>query len=149
MSCQEFQTFVKKEFAFLFEEYGFSIIHLEEAKTRSNHCLIGLGASICQIQIFRTWEGANIWISQRGVLFGWAVVPVENGPCWYPIEAMVAFLLHRKRRSLEWWWSHSIEQVLSTLAKEMKVLMPQILSICADPMLLGKLDTFIQESKIE
>lgn len=46
MSCQEFQSFVKKEFAFLFEEYGFSIIHTEEAKTRSDHCIIGLGSSI-------------------------------------------------------------------------------------------------------
>lgn len=149
MSCQEFQSFVKKKFAFLLEEYGFSIIHTEEVKTRSDHCIIGFGSSICHIQIYRTWEDVNIWISQQGAPFGWEVNRIENNPRWYAIDGVIAFLSHRRRHSLEWWWSHSIDQILSTFAQEMKALMPQILSIYIDSTLLGELDKFTQEEKVD
>lgn len=142
MDCERFHEFVKEQFAFLFNEFGFSLIHLDEQEYRSDHCLIGLESSTCRIQIYRTWEEANVWISQPDTPFSWTLRTSKHGAQWYPVEAIIDFVLQRKRRNLEWWWQMSIEEVLSTLACELQPIMFEALAICTDRKSFSEFEKF-------
>lgn len=144
MSCDQFYALVREQFTFLFEEYGFAVVHLEEATSRTDHCLMGLESTTCRILIYRTWEDTNVWIALPGARFGWDAHTDKQGPRWYPMEALIDFSHPRKRGRFQWGTFQPIEDILSLFAGEIKPIAPKIFAAIADPAARTELEVFMK-----
>lgn len=81
MSCGEFRKQVRHRFGYLFAEYGFSIVHTDQAETRTNHCLIVLESIDCRVKMYRTWEVFHLLFGAKSAPAGWG--GPESGAWFY------------------------------------------------------------------
>ena len=143
ISYERFENVVREQFAFLFEEYGFTTIHVAERESDS-HYEMGLEAATCRIYIVRGLYGASVGIAPRTAQFGPLINIYPHEQWWYPVEAAIDFVYHRKDGPLKWQQIRFIDDILTTVARELEPVAPQVFAAVADPVTRLQLEAYIK-----
>jgi len=88
--CSEVLDLVKRSFDFLFEEYGFKVIHARNA-TYGPRCLIVAESSDCRVRFISEFGSVGLDIGRLYAAPTWGDGP-QGQREWFPLRAVVYFL---------------------------------------------------------
>lgn len=121
--CQEVLDLVKTRLAFLFTDYGFSMIRQEDAKL-GERCLFVLKSDDCQIKVISEFGAVGVEIGPATISAGWSS-SMQGKTVWFGIYSVIEFVEGRKlsfeeiREHGRKLWSMTNDEMLADLARRL------------------------------
>ncbi len=136
--CVEFLKEVKRHFAYLFDQYGFVVVHCEDAPGGGRH-LIVLESEDCRIRFIQNRWDIYVEVGTKASPIGWQDV-VEGTKYWYDIGGVLNFLereaLHIDKLLQEQPFLN-VEQQLKELARRLRPACEQLIALCRQDVFEG------------
>jgi len=132
--CQRFSNQVKSHFAYLFDQFNFSVVYQDEAidSLGTESCLIVLESEECRIKIYRSHGEVNVQFGTLSAPLSWQDHDSDTGQ-WYYLRGLLSFLRNEKfnidillKRKPSW---KTDEQQMAELSRELKPVCLQIISL--------------------
>jgi hypothetical protein len=92
--CQEVIDQVNNELGSLLKEYGFQLIHQEDAKL-GERCLFVLESPDCRLRVLSEFGGVGLEIGTLDASTGWASAPAGQWE-WFGVASVIEFIHGRK-----------------------------------------------------
>ncbi len=97
--CQEVIDQVKEELDFLFTEYGFRLVHQQDAKL-GERCLFVFESPECRLRVISEFGAVGVEIGTLDAATGWASAPAGQWE-WFGVDSVIEFIEGRKRTLAE------------------------------------------------
>ena len=130
-TCTELLEQITQHFDYLFSQYGFLVIHAEDAEV-GEHCLIVLESTDCRVKFYTSQGEANLLFGTMSAPISWENI-VQGTRHWYYIRGILNFL---ERRPLdleqvlqEVGSSKTVEQQLAELSRKLEPVCDQVLGL--------------------
>lgn len=133
-ACKEFSKLVRLHFGYLFEQFGFSVVHWDEARGALGEecCLIILQSEDCRIKIYKSQGEVNLQFGTLSAPMDWTD-QVEGTRQWYYLRGILSFLrkeslsiseLFQKTQGFE-----TDDQQLAELSRELQPVCEQVIGL--------------------
>ena len=136
--CSEVLDQIKRAFDFLFEEYGFEVIHASDA-TYGPRCLIVAGSKDFRVRFTSEFGSVGLDIGRLSAAPTWGDGP-QGQREWFPLRAVVYFLQGRGWPTLE--ESHKSGEEIANLSRDeyLAYLAGQLRPLCREVYQLFSMD---------
>lgn len=139
-ACKEFLELVKLHLSYLFERFGFSVVHWDEARGGLGEecCLIILQSEECRIKVYRSQGEVNLQFGTLSAPMDWK--DHEQGiRQWYYIRDILSFL---RKKPLNISELFEKTQGFETDAQQLAELSRELQPVCEEVINLFRTDTF-------
>ncbi len=137
IECTDFLEQIKQYFGYLFDQYGFEVVHSEAARS-GEYCFIVLQSRNCRIKFYRAQGEVNLLFGTLSAHIGWEDV-IDGTKHWYYARSIMDFI---EKKPVDVRKSFFEIRTLKTENQQLRELSMRLQPLCSNILQLFRIDNF-------